>query len=104
VVALAAGAALAAALAAVVAYTSLSESYVPLVLHYAGLLVMACGGLVAGRRADALGWLHGGLAAVLAAAVAVLLAPAGGAVALSWPGVLLAFLAGSLGGVIGVNL
>lgn len=103
---------LSAALAAVTALsvylTPLSEGYLSLALYYGGFLVILAGGIVSGRAASRLGWLHGGMAGFAAAAVALLL------LGVFFPGGLLtgevvrqaglAFLAGAIGGMIGVNL
>lgn len=106
--ALAASAALAAVTALLVYLTPLGEGYLSLVLYYAGFLVLLLGGIVSGRASRRLGWLHGGMAGLAAAAAALFL------LGVFFPGGLLtgevvrqaglAFLAGAVGGMIGVNL
>lgn len=101
-------AAVAAVTALLVYLTPLSEGYLSLALYYAGFLVILVGGVVSGRSARRLGWLHGGMAGFAAAATALLL------LGVFFPGGLvtgevvrqaaLAFLAGAIGGMIGVNL
>lgn len=106
--ALALGAGLAALTALAIYFTALSEPYLSLGLYYAGFVVVLAGGAVAARRARRLGWLHGGMAGMSAACLAFV------ALALLFPGSLLpgevarqaglAFLAGAVGGILGVNL
>ncbi len=98
----------AAATAIAVRYTTLTETYLSIALYYLGLLTVVAGAAYGARRASRLGWLHGGFVGLVAATVAMLLS------ALGFPGglatgdvfrqALLAFLAGCIGGIIGVNL
>ncbi len=88
--------------------TALSEGFLSLVLYYAGFLVILAGGVASGRAAQRLGWFHGGMAGFAAAALALLLLgvffPGGVATDEVMRQVSLAFLAGAIGGMIGVNL
>lgn len=98
-----------AVLTAVVMYLSpLSEQYLSTALYYVGFAIVIIGGMVASRAARRLGWLHGGLAGMAAATLAMfflsLLFPGGLAVGEVFRQAVLAFGAGALGGVIGVNL
>lgn len=98
----------AALIASLMQFTSLTEEYLPIILHYLGLLVVLAGGAAAARRAMYQGWLHGGFAGLAMMSLVLLVT------ALAFPGSLestevarqatIAFLAGALGGVIGVNL
>lgn len=107
VTALVASMAIVAVTALLMYFTPLSEQYLSIGLYYVGFGVVIFSGLVASRAARRLGWLHGGLAGMTAATLAMLL------LALLFPGGLstaevfrqaaLAFGAGAVGGVIGVN-
>lgn len=107
-VALLAGLAVSVAMAAVVYFTTATEAGLEGALYYAGLLAIVLGGAVSARRARNLGWLHGGFVGILATTAALLLT------AMLFPGsltatevtrqLILSFLAGCLGGVVGVNL
>lgn len=94
---------------ALVMYLSpLSEQYLSTGLYYVGFAIVIIGGAVASRAARRLGWLHGGLAGMAAATLAMFLLsflfPGGLATAEVFRQAAMAFGAGALGGVIGVNL
>lgn len=92
--------------AALVYTTSVTETYLSLALYSMGLLTLALGGTVAARKAECLGWLHGGLTALISATLILI----GIAFASDVSAdevirlALFAFLAGVIGGIIGVNL
>lgn len=98
----------AAGAAVAIAYTALTETYLPIALYYLGFLTIVAGAAYGARRASRLGWLHGGFIGLAAVTAALLLS------ALAFPGGLtagevfrqavLCFLAGCIGGIIGVNL
>lgn len=88
--------------------TEMSEGTVAGAIYYLGMVCVALGGAISGRRARRLGWLHGGLVGLLYAA---------GSLALTFviaPGPMIigevlgrigaVSLVGILGGIIGVNL
>lgn len=89
-------------------FTPLSEQYLFIAFYYVGFALVILGGAVASRAARRLGWLHGGLAGLTAATLAMLalalLSPGGLAAGEVFRQAGLAFVAGALGGVIAVNL
>lgn len=100
--------AISAVLALTIYFTQVTEGHVSGLLYYAGLATVVVGGAVAGRRASSRGWLHGGAAGaayvVISLLVGALLFPGSTLLAGLGSKLLLAFVAGALGGVIGVNL
>lgn len=99
---------LSAGLAAAIYFTDVTEGDLAGVLYYAGVVTVAAGGAVAGRRAETRGWLHGGLAGVgyvlVSLAVGSLLFPGAALLAGLGGKLATAFAAGAVGGVVGVNL
>lgn len=96
------------AMALVVAFTQLTEPGTASVIYYLALIVVALGGAYGARQASSLGWLHGGLVglgyAVLAGLIGLLVFPAGLAVVEITRRLVIAFTAGAIGGMVGVNL
>lgn len=88
--------------------TPLSEQHLSIALYYIGFVIVILGGAVASRAARRLGWLHGGLAGMAAATLAMfilaLLFPGGLSTTEVFRQATLAFGAGAVGGVIAVNL
>lgn len=88
--------------------TSLTETYLSIALYSLGLLTLALGGAVAARKAECLGWLHGGLTSLISATLIMTGIAFGFASGVGADEVLrlalFAFLAGVIGGVIGINL
>jgi len=93
---------------AVVYFSSLGEGVLPIATTATSMLSVFVGGAYAGKRANSLGWLHGGLSGLAFVGVLAVLGwlalpgtPVAGAL-----GARLAygFVVGSAGGVFGVNL
>lgn len=94
-------------LALAIYFANLTESTVSGLLYGVGLVTVAAGGAVAGRRAGTRGWLHGGLVGLAYVLLSLLI----GSLLFSGPALwadlvgklFTAFVAGSLGGIVGVN-
>lgn len=97
----------AAVLGLVMSRTLLPEPLLPTIMGAVNLVALVCGGYLAGRRADAMGWLNGGLAGLAYTILVVVLGafffPGPAAVLLVLRRVAVAFLLGALGGTIGIN-
>lgn len=97
-----------AALAVAIYLTDITETHVSGILYYVGLLSVAVGGGVAARRASSRGWLHGGLAGlayvVLSLVIGSLLFPGSAVLVDAGRKLVTAFVAGAVGGVVGVNI
>lgn len=108
IVSLVGSAVVAVATALMLHLTSMTEAYISVGNYYAGFLVLLIGGGVGARYAGKLGWLHGGMAALLASTVAMLLLsivfPGGISLSIVFRQAALATLAGAIGGIISVNL
>lgn len=95
-------------MAAVVAFTQLTEPGVARVVYYLAMCVVALGGAYGARQASSLGWLHGGMVGLayglLAGIIGSLVFPGGLAALALGTRLLVAFVAGSIGGMVGVNL
>ncbi len=95
-------------LAIAIAWTTLTEMALSGPTYYIALVVVALGGAYGARRASSLGWVHGGLVGILYALVAGVLGglifPGGILAAEIGMRIAIAFLAGAIGGMIGVNL
>lgn len=100
---------LASALMALAVYsTGLADTTAETLIFYGGVLCLAAGAAYGSRRAETLGWLHGGAIGVVYAALAMavgLLAFQSDVTALDLVRRLaLGLIAGIVGGVLGVNL
>ena len=108
VTAFAASLALSAVLAAVIYFTDVTETSIGGVLYYLGIVTVLLGGAVAGRAAPGRGWLHGGLAGlgyvVISLTLGSVLFPGSALLAGIATKLVLAFVAGAVGGIVGVNL
>lgn len=96
-------------LALAVYLTALHEYQLEALLYYLGTGATAAGGLVAARWADHKGWLHGGAAGLLYVLVGSVLGhwlfPGDGSpLAQLGPRMVLGFVLGAIGGVVGMLL
>lgn len=95
-------------LAVAITVTDITEGHVSGVLYYIGLLTTAVGGGVASRRASSRGWLHGGLVGIIyvvvSLAVGLIIFPGTAIFFEAGRKLAVAFIAGALGGVVGLNL
>lgn len=99
---------IAAVLAVAITVTDITEGDVSGVLYYVGLLTTAVGGGVASRRALTRGWLHGGLVGlvyvVVSLAVGLIIFPGSALFFEAGRKLVIAFAAGAIGGVVGLNV
>jgi len=98
----------AAAILGLVMYrTLLPEPLLPTIMGAVNLVALVCGGYFAGRRAEAMGWLNGGLASLIYTALLIALGafffPGATGAMLILRRVVVAFVLGALGGTVGIN-
>lgn len=96
-------------LAVAVYWTALTELQLNHLLYYSGMLATALGGFLAARTANQRGWLHGGIAGLIYVLVGAVLGhllfphqPT--PLAQLGPRMLLGFVLGALGGILGMLL
>jgi putative membrane protein (TIGR04086 family) len=87
--------------------TLLPEPLLPTIMGAVNLVALVCGGYFAGRRAEAMGWLNGGLAGLLYTLLLIGLGafffPGPTAVLAVLRRIVVAFVLGALGGTVGIN-
>jgi putative membrane protein (TIGR04086 family) len=108
VLACAALALVAAAVLGLIMYrTMLPEAVLPNIMGAVNLVALVVGGYFAGRKAESMGWLNGGLAGLVYTALLVLLGlfffPGPTAALVVLRRVVVGFVLGALGGTVGVN-
>lgn len=85
--------------------TPLTEAHLPWMVNGLGFAAVFWGGFCSARLGGSLGWLHGGLTGLsyVACAYAISVLVFAPVAALGWPRAVFASLAGTTGGILGVN-
>ncbi len=87
-------------------FTSLSDSTLPIISYIVTAVALLFGGYQAGKKAESKGWYYGGLVGIIYGIVLAMISYLGFAIAMNLKQlslVVLAFLFGAFGGMIGVN-
>lgn len=94
--------------AVIIKIADLQEDVIPPVVQVVRILSAAIGGILASRASKKMGWIKGGITGILYILCALLISYVFGGSAfmgsLILSDILLGFVAGSIGGIIGVNL